>query len=72
MKALYDVLNSDAEGNVIRGHGKVIDGEKNLIHSKDNFTAILGVSDTVVINTKDVTLVVNRDKVKILKISLSF
>tara|TARA_B100001248_G_scaffold70708_1_gene50019 strand:- start:1241 stop:2299 length:1059 start_codon:yes stop_codon:yes gene_type:complete len=71
-KALYDVLNSDAEGNVIRGHGKVIDGEKNLIHSKDNFTAVLGVSDTVVINTKDVTLVVNKDKVENIKDLVKF
>ena len=71
-KALYDVLNSDEEGNVIRGHGKVIDGEKNLIHSKDNFTAMLGVSDIVVINTKDVTLVVNRDKVENIKDLVKF
>ena len=71
-KALYDVLNSDAEGNVIRGHGKVIEGEKNLIHSRDKFTAILGVSDTVVINTKDVTLVVNKDKVENIKDLVKF
>ena len=71
-KALYDVLNSDAEGNVIRGHGKVIGGKKNLIHSKDNFTAILGVSGTVVINTKDVTLVVNKDKVENIKDLVKF
>ena len=71
-KALYDVLNSDAEGNVIRGHGKVIEGEKNLIHSRDKFTAILGVSDTVVINTKDVTLVVNKDKVEDIKDLVKF
>ena len=52
---------------MIRGHGKVIDGEKNLIHSKHNFTAVLGVSDTIVINTEDVTLVVNKDKVENIK-----
>ena len=71
-KALYDVFNSDSKGNVIRGHGKVVDGEKNLIHSKDNFTAILGVSNIVVIKTDDVTLVVNKDKVENIKDLVKF
>ena len=66
-KALYDVLNSDKEGNIIRGNGTVMDGKGNLIHSKDNFTAVLGVDNVVVINAEDVTLVVDKDKVEEIK-----
>ena len=66
-KALYDVLNSDRKGNIIRGNGIVMDGKGNLIHSKDKFTAVLGVDNVIVINTGDVVLVVNKDKVEDIK-----
>ena len=66
-KALYDVFNSDRKGNIIRGNGTVMDGKGNLIHSKDKFTAVLGVDNVVVINTGDVVLVVNKEKVEDIK-----
>ena len=65
--ALYDVLNSDKMGNIIRGHGKIMDGENNFIHSKDKFTAILGMNNAVVINTEDATLVVDKNRVEEIK-----
>ena len=45
----------------------MMDGKGNLIHSKDKFTAILGVDNVVVINAGDVTLVVDKDKVEDIK-----
>ncbi len=66
-KALYDVFNSDRKGNIIRGNGTVMDGKGNLIHSKNSFTAVLGVDNVIVINTGDVTLVVDKDKVEDIK-----
>ena len=66
-KALYDVFNSDRKGNIVRGHGTVMDGKGNLIHSKDRFTAVLGVDNVIVINTGDVALVVDKDKVEDIK-----
>ena len=36
----------------IRGNGKVIDGENNLIQSDKNFTAIIGLDNVVVVNTR--------------------
>ena len=44
-----------------------MDGEGNLIHSKDRFTAVLGVDNVIVINTGDVALVVDKDKVEDIK-----
>ena len=70
--ALYDVLNSDKNGNIIKGSGKVMNGNNNLIHSKDRFTAILGLDDIVVVNTDDATLVVSREKVEEVKSLVEF
>ena len=66
-KALYDILNTDKDGNIIRGVGKIMNGKENLIHSNDRFTAILGVSNLVVVNTEDATLVVDKSKVEDIK-----
>ena len=71
-RALYDVLNPNDEGNIIRGNGKVIDGENNLIQSDKNFTAIIGLDNVVVVNTKDATLVVKKDDVEKVKDLVSF
>ena len=66
-KALYNVFNSDRKGNIIRGNGTVMDGKGNLIHSKDKFTAVLGVDNVVVINSGDAVLVVDKNKVEDIK-----
>ena len=44
-----------------------MNGKNNLIHSKNKFTAILGLDNAVVINTDDVTLVVDKHKVEEIK-----
>ena len=65
--ALYDVLNSSKDGNMIKGNGKVMNGKNNLIHSSERFTAVVGIDDLVVINTDDATLVVPKNKVEDVK-----
>jgi mannose-1-phosphate guanylyltransferase len=70
--ALYDVLNSNDDGNIIRGNGKVLDGKNNLIQSNGKFTAVIGASNLVVVNTDDATLVVPRDKVEDVKALVDF
>ncbi len=70
--ALYDVLNTNVDGNIVRGKGKVMDGKNNLIQSNGRFTAVLGVSNLVVVNTDDATLVVPRDKVEDVKAMVDF
>ena len=70
--ALYDVLNVRDDGNIVRGNGKVMNGKNNLIQSNGRFTAVLGLSDLVVVNTDDATLIVPRDKVEDVKDLVSF
>ena len=70
--ALYDVLNPRDDGNIIRGNGKVMNGKNNLIQSNGKFTAVLGLSDLVVVNTDDATLIVPRDKVEDVKDLVAF
>ena len=70
--ALYDVLNPNIDNNIIRGHGKVLDGKNNLIQSNGKFTAVIGASNLVVVNTEDATLVVPRDKVEDVKELVGF
>lgn len=70
--ALYDVLNSNDDGNIIRGNGKVLNGKNNLIQSNGKFTAVIGASNLVVVNTEDATLVVPRDKVEDVKELVNF
>lgn len=70
--ALYDVFNANSEGNIIRGNGKIIDGNNNLIQSNGKFTAIIGASNLVVVNTNDATLVVSKDKVEDVKAMVEF
>ena len=66
-KALYDIFNADKDGNIIRGFGKIMNGKDNLIHSNERFTAILGASNLVVVNTKDATLVADKNDVEEIK-----
>jgi len=70
--ALYNILPKDNRGNIIRGLGKVLDGKNNFIHSEKIFTAVVGTDDMVVINTDDISLVVHRDKVELVKEMVKF
>ena len=66
-EAVYDVSPKSKNKNVIRGEGVVIDGHNNLIQSNGHFTAVIGADNLVVVNTKDATLVIPRDKVEDVK-----
>ena len=65
--ALYDILNSSKDGNIVKGNGEIIKGKNNLIHSNGRLTAIVGDDNLIVINTDDATLVVPNDKVEDVK-----
>jgi len=64
-------LKPDGDGNRIAGHTKAVllDGANNLIVSDDpaHTVAVLGVSDLIVVHTKDATLVMPREKAEQLK-----
>jgi mannose-1-phosphate guanylyltransferase/mannose-6-phosphate isomerase len=65
--AVWELSNRDANGNSIRGHGSVMEGKNVHIRSDEHLTAVVGVSDVIVVTTQDAVLVVGRehgDKVK--------
>ena len=61
--AIVRHFDSDAKGNVVRGEGVVHEGYGNLIvNDNDHLTALVGVNNLMVINTKDATLVCPKEK----------
>jgi len=56
-----DTLPKDPTGNVKRGDVWVENGERNLVHADSRLVALAGVSDTIVIETKDAVLVTTRE-----------
>lgn len=64
---LYDVLPKDQDNNVITGDVITHDSENCLLHSDYKMIATVGVSDLVVISTKDAVLVADKNKVQDVK-----
>ncbi len=65
--SIYNISTKTKDKNVVRGTGVVIDGTNNLIESKKQFTALVGISDIAVIATSDAILVVPKDKAEQVK-----
>ena len=61
------MLNKNKDGNIIKGIGKILKGNDNLIYSEEKFTAIIGLNDIIVINTKDATLVLDKSAAEDIK-----
>jgi mannose-1-phosphate guanylyltransferase len=63
--ALTEIRGVDADGNTITGDAVVIDGSGNIIVSDDEtLTAVVGLSDLVVVQSGDAILVVRKDQVQ--------
>jgi len=70
--SIFEFSSKNKENNVIRGKGVVIDGKNNFIESQDQFTAVIGQDDLVVVSTNDATLVVPRSRVEEVKRVIEF
>jgi mannose-1-phosphate guanylyltransferase len=57
--ALAHTLDTDGDGNAVRGPAVVLDGAGNIVLSDDpdHLVALVGVRDSVVVHTADVTMV---------------
>ena len=62
-----DTLPKDAAGNVQRGDVLIENGERNLVHADSRLVALAGVSDVIVVETKDAVLVTSREHVQDVK-----
>ncbi|MCV0396053.1 MAG: mannose-1-phosphate guanylyltransferase/mannose-6-phosphate isomerase [Rhizobiaceae bacterium] len=65
--ALRDIMPRDDNGNVLIGDVVALSSRDNLVHGDDRLVALLGVSDLVVVDTKDALLVAHRDAVQQVK-----
>ena len=64
---VMDLSDHDGDGNSIQGDGLVLGGNNVLVRSPDQLTAVIGVSDVIVVTTQDAVLVLgasHADKVK--------
>jgi mannose-1-phosphate guanylyltransferase/mannose-6-phosphate isomerase len=60
--AVWQVGQSDGNGNVIHGDALVSDSKNSLVHASTRLVSLVGVKDLVVIETADAVLVASRDK----------
>lgn len=65
--ALWEVLEGDANGNVLRGDVYTDDVSNSMIRAENRFVAVVGVQDLVVVETKDAVMVVHKDQVQHVK-----
>lgn len=65
--ALWEVSDKDGHGNVLRGDVLTESTENSLVFSHNRLTATVGVSDLVVVETKDAVLVAHKDRVQEVK-----
>ncbi|SDO84358.1 mannose-1-phosphate guanylyltransferase / mannose-6-phosphate isomerase [Aureimonas jatrophae] len=60
--ALYDVLPRDASGNVVEGPVSLAGTKGSLVRADGILTAVVGISDAVVVATPDAVLVTTRER----------
>jgi mannose-1-phosphate guanylyltransferase len=65
--SLWEINPKDLEGNVVTGDVLLESSENCFIHSSDKLVATIGISDLVVVETKDAVLVANKSKVQDVK-----
>jgi mannose-1-phosphate guanylyltransferase len=65
--SLWDVTEKDTHGNSIIGDVILTDTRDSYIHSNEKLTAVLGLDNIVIVDTKDALLVANKNKVQDIK-----
>ncbi|WP_337840975.1 mannose-1-phosphate guanylyltransferase/mannose-6-phosphate isomerase [Rheinheimera sp.] len=65
--ALWDVAEKNEQGNVLKGDVLVHQSSNIYAHTEDKLITVVGVSDLVVVNTKDAVLVAHKDKTQDVK-----
>jgi mannose-1-phosphate guanylyltransferase/mannose-6-phosphate isomerase len=60
--ALDDVAAKDERGNVITGRVVDVDSQRSILYAQDRVVATIGLSDLIVVDTPDATLVCAKDR----------
>lgn len=66
-RAVYDISAKDELGNAIRGNVIMHDASRCLVEADDRLVVLIGIHDTVVVDTPDAVLVCNRESAQQVK-----
>lgn len=66
-ESVYELSKKDENGNALVGDVLTLDTKNSYVYSENNFTALVGVNDLVVINLGDSLLVCDRAKAQAVK-----
>lgn len=64
---LYRISNKNREENVVIGDAVTFNANNNYIHSPDQLTAVIGLSNVLIVNTKDALLICSLDQAEEVK-----
>jgi len=70
--AVYEIKKKDKNGNVIIGKVVPIDTQNSYIYSRKNLISTIGVKDLIIIQSKNSTLIVNRNDTERVKDLVDF
>jgi len=65
--SLWEVQDKDDNGNVAKGDVILQDTRNSLVQSNDKLVTVIGLDNVVVVETKDATMVVHKDRVQDVK-----
>jgi mannose-1-phosphate guanylyltransferase / mannose-6-phosphate isomerase len=65
--SVWGVSEQDIQGNVVRGRVEAVDVKNSLVHSDELLTAVVGLSDVIVVTTPDAVLVASRRSAEAVK-----
>lgn len=65
--ALWEVSEKDSQGNAVSGDVTLVDVANSYVRATSRTVGVAGVSDVVVVETKDAVLVVPRDKAQLVR-----
>ncbi|MFQ5568351.1 MAG: mannose-1-phosphate guanylyltransferase [Rhodothermales bacterium] len=66
-RAVYDLSKKDAHGNALHNHVILHGSSRCLVQANDRLVALVGVHDTVVVDTEDALLICNRESTQQVK-----
>ncbi|HEX5841547.1 MAG TPA: mannose-1-phosphate guanylyltransferase/mannose-6-phosphate isomerase [Pseudomonas sp.] len=65
--SIWDVHEKDSHGNVLTGDVVAYDSHNCLVHGNGKLVSVIGLDNIVVVETKDATMIVHKDRVQDVK-----
>lgn len=66
-RAVYELSGKDDHGNALQGNALLHDSSRCLVQAADRLVVLIGIHDTVVVDTKDAVLVCHRENAQQVK-----